>query len=296
VEEVKVGWDMLKSLKLRSRGINFIACPSCSRQNFDVIKTMNELEMRVDDIRTDMSVSVIGCVVNGPGEAKETDVGLAGGQPNLVYIDGKPVGKLQNETLVDDLERLIRARAAELDEARQKLIASDASAATAERNTQTTMRNRLEAIRRMNDSLPAKGPVWQYLEGTVKELLASYGYDEIRMPIVEQTALFKRSIGEVTDIVEKEMYTFDDRNGDSLTLRPEGTASCVRACEEHGLLYNQTQRLWYTGPMFRHERPQKGRYRQFYQIGVETFGIASADIDAEVILMTARLWQQLGLT
>ncbi|QQD23636.1 flavodoxin-dependent (E)-4-hydroxy-3-methylbut-2-enyl-diphosphate synthase [Venatoribacter cucullus] len=125
VEEVKVGWDMLKSLKLRSRGINFIACPSCSRQNFDVIKTMNELEMRVDDIRTDMSVSVIGCVVNGPGEAKETDVGLAGGQPNLVYIDGKPVGKLQNETLVDDLERLIRARAAELDEARQKLIASD---------------------------------------------------------------------------------------------------------------------------------------------------------------------------
>lgn len=120
-----MGWDMLKSLKLRSRGINFIACPSCSRQNFDVIKTMNELEMRVDDIRTDMSVSVIGCVVNGPGEAKETDVGLAGGQPNLVYIDGKPVGKLQNETLVDDLERLIRARAAELDEARQKLIASD---------------------------------------------------------------------------------------------------------------------------------------------------------------------------
>ena len=148
----------------------------------------------------------------------------------------------------------------------------------------------------MNDILPAQSPVWQYLEGTVKDLLASYGYDEIRMPIVEQTALFKRSIGEVTDIVEKEMYTFEDRNGDSLTLRPEGTASCVRACEEHGLLYNQTQRLWYTGPMFRHERPQKGRYRQFYQIGVETFGMATADIDAEVILMTARLWKQLGLT
>jgi len=158
------------------------------------------------------------------------------------------------------------------------------------------MATKIQAIRGMNDILPAQSPVWQYLEGTVKELLASYGYDEIRMPIVEQTALFKHSIGEVTDIVEKEMYTFDDRNGDSLTLRPEGTASCVRACEEHGLLYNQTQRLWYTGPMFRHERPQKGRYRQFYQIGVETFGIASADIDAEVILMTARLWQQLGLT
>lgn len=148
----------------------------------------------------------------------------------------------------------------------------------------------------MNDILPGQSPVWQYVEGTVKDLLASYGYDEIRMPIVEQTALFKRSIGEVTDIVEKEMYTFEDRNGDSLTLRPEGTASCVRACEEHGLLYNQTQRLWYTGPMFRHERPQKGRYRQFYQIGVETFGIASADIDAELILLTARLWEQLGLT
>jgi len=157
------------------------------------------------------------------------------------------------------------------------------------------MAKKIQAIRGMNDILPTQSPVWQYLEGTVNDLLAGYGYDEIRMPIVEQTALFKRSIGEVTDIVEKEMYTFDDRNGDSLTLRPEGTASCVRACEEHGLLYNQTQRLWYTGPMFRHERPQKGRYRQFYQIGVETFGMATADIDAELILMTARLWQQLGL-
>ena len=158
------------------------------------------------------------------------------------------------------------------------------------------MAKKIQAIRGMNDLLPAQSPVWQYLEGSVKEMLAGYGYDEIRMPILEQTALFKRSIGEVTDIVEKEMYTFEDRNGDSLTLRPEGTASCVRACEEGGLLYNQTQRLWYTGPMFRHERPQKGRYRQFYQVGVETFGIATPDIDAELILMTARLWQQLGLS
>lgn len=158
------------------------------------------------------------------------------------------------------------------------------------------MAKNIQAIRGMNDILPAQSPVWQYLEGSVKEMLAGYGYDEIRMPILEQTALFKRSIGEVTDIVEKEMYTFEDRNGDSLTLRPEGTASCVRACDEAGLLYNQTQRLWYTGPMFRHERPQKGRYRQFYQIGVETFGIATPDIDAELILMTARLWQQLGLS
>lgn len=125
VEEVKVGWDMLKSLKLRSRGINFIACPSCSRQNFDVIKTMNELEMRVEDIRTSMDVSVIGCVVNGPGEAKESDIGLAGGQPNLVYIDGKPSEKIGNETLVDDLERLIRERAEELQKARENIIVSD---------------------------------------------------------------------------------------------------------------------------------------------------------------------------
>ena len=157
------------------------------------------------------------------------------------------------------------------------------------------MAKKIQAIRGMNDILPTQSPVWQYLEGTVKDVLAGYGYDEIRMPVLEQTALFKRSIGEVTDIVEKEMYTFEDRNGDSLTLRPEGTASCVRACEEHGLLYNQTQRLWYTGPMFRHERPQKGRYRQFHQIGVECFGMTGPDIDAELLILTARLWEELGL-
>lgn len=148
----------------------------------------------------------------------------------------------------------------------------------------------------MNDIPPQDTPYWQALETLVRELLASYGYDEIRMPIVEKTELFKRSIGEVTDIVEKEMYTFDDRNGDSLTLRPEGTAGCVRAAIENGLLHNQTQRLWYTGPMFRHERPQKGRYRQFHQVGVEAFGFAGPDIDAELIFMTARLFEQLGMT
>jgi histidyl-tRNA synthetase len=129
----------------------------------------------------------------------------------------------------------------------------------------------------------------------VRTVLSRYGYDEIRMPIVEMTELFKRSIGEVTDIVEKEMYTFEDRNGDSLTLRPEGTAGCVRAGLENGLIFNQTQRLWYQGPMFRHERPQKGRYRQFHQIGVETFGLEGPDIDLELILITARLWKELGL-
>jgi histidyl-tRNA synthetase len=147
----------------------------------------------------------------------------------------------------------------------------------------------------MNDILPEHSPVWQYVEGTVRKVLAQYGYHEIRMPVVEQTELFKRSIGEVTDIVEKEMYTFEDRNGDSLTLRPEGTAGCVRAAEQHGLLFNQTRRLWYTGPMFRHERPQKGRYRQFHQIGVECFGMAGPDIDAELLILTARLWRELGL-
>ncbi|WP_370203893.1 histidine--tRNA ligase [Alloalcanivorax venustensis] len=158
------------------------------------------------------------------------------------------------------------------------------------------MSNKITSIRGMNDVLPEQTPLWQWLEQRARAVLAAYGYQEIRLPIVERTELFARGIGEVTDIVEKEMYTFADRNDDSLTLRPEGTAGCVRAAEQHGLLYNQTQRLWYTGPMFRYERPQAGRSRQFHQIGVETFGIATPDIDAEVILLTARLWKELGLS
>jgi histidyl-tRNA synthetase len=153
----------------------------------------------------------------------------------------------------------------------------------------------LQAIRGMNDCLPAQTGIWQMVETVLRRVASNYGFAEIRMPIVESTALFKRSIGEVTDIVEKEMYTFEDRNGDSLTLRPEGTASCVRAGNQHGLLYNQEQRLWYMGPMFRHERPQKGRYRQFHQFGLEAFGIATPDIDAEIIMLTARLWRELGI-
>jgi histidyl-tRNA synthetase len=147
----------------------------------------------------------------------------------------------------------------------------------------------------MNDILPGESSAWQYLEDTLREVVHAYGYQQIRLPLLEKTELFKRSIGEVTDIVEKEMYTFEDRNGDSLSLRPEGTASCVRACIQHGLLHNQVQRLWYSGPMFRHERPQKGRYRQFHQVGVEAFGLAGPDIDAEMIFMTARMWKRLGL-
>ena len=152
----------------------------------------------------------------------------------------------------------------------------------------------IRSIRGMNDILPDVTPYWQAIETVLKKVLMSYGYQEIRFPIVEKTELFSRSIGEVTDIVEKEMYTFADRNGDNLTLRPEGTAGCVRAAMQNGLL-NQTQRLWYMGPMFRHERPQKGRYRQFHQVGVEAYGFSGPDIDAEMILMTARLWKTLGL-
>lgn len=158
------------------------------------------------------------------------------------------------------------------------------------------MAKNIQAIRGMNDYLPEDTALWQRIEGSLKQVLGSYGYNEIRMPIVEQTPLFKRAIGEVTDVVEKEMYTFEDRNGESLTLRPEGTAGCVRAGIEHGLLYNQEQRLWYMGPMFRYERPQKGRYRQFYQIGVEVFGLQGPDIDAELIMLNARWWKALGIS
>ena len=159
------------------------------------------------------------------------------------------------------------------------------------------MSKTLQAIRGMNDILPDAAPLWQHFEQIARDWLHAYGYREIRMPIVEQTGLFKRAIGEVTDIVEKEMYTWSDAlNNESLTLRPEGTASCVRAVLEHNLLFGSPQRLFYTGPMFRHERPQKGRYRQFHQVGVESLGYAGPDMDAEHIVMSARLWKQLGLS
>jgi len=147
----------------------------------------------------------------------------------------------------------------------------------------------------MHDTLPVSSKTWQYLESTISDIFDSYGYQQIRLPILEKTELFKRSIGESTDIVSKEMYTFEDRNGDFLTLRPEGTAGCVRAVLEHGLFHNSAQRLWYSGPMFRHERPQKGRLRQFHQFGVEAFGLAGPDIDAEIIIICARIWKKLKL-
>ena len=157
------------------------------------------------------------------------------------------------------------------------------------------MTERIQAVRGMNDVLPEQVPLWRQIEQTFETCLIQYGYQEIRFPIVESTSLFKRSIGDDTDIVEKEMYTFDDRNGDSLTLRPEGTAGCVRACIEHGLLHNQQQKLWYAGAVFRHEKPQKGRYRQFTQFGVEAFGFPGVSIELELLAICQRLWNMLGV-
>ena len=157
------------------------------------------------------------------------------------------------------------------------------------------MSQTIKAIRGMNDILPGESQVWQFVENEMRRIVAAYGYQEIRMPVVEKTQLFARSIGEATDIIEKEMYTFNDRNDESLSLRPEGTAGCVRAGIEHGLLYNQEQRLWYMGPLFRYERPQKGRYRQFHQMGAEVFGLSGPAIDAELILLSARIWQAVGI-
>ncbi len=157
------------------------------------------------------------------------------------------------------------------------------------------MSKRIQSIRGMHDVLPPDSNKLRAIEHATQDILQQYGYQEIRMPILEQTELFKRSLGEVTDIVEKEMYTFEDRNGDSLTLRPEGTASCVRAGIQHGFIYGQPQRLWYCGPFFRHERPQKGRYRQFHQLGVETFGYVGPDIDAELIILSAQMWKKINL-
>ena len=154
---------------------------------------------------------------------------------------------------------------------------------------------KIQAVRGMQDLLPAQKKISRAIEDVVREVLASYGYREIGLPQLEQTELFKRVVGENTDIVEKELYTFDDRNGESLTLRPEGTAGCVRFAEQNGLLFNQVQRLWYSGAMFRYERPQKGRYRQFDQIGAECFGMPGPDVDAELLLMNARIWRKLGL-
>ena len=154
---------------------------------------------------------------------------------------------------------------------------------------------KIKSVRGMHDITPHETPSWQYLEKTVIDVLSAYAFQEVRFPILEHSDLFRRSIGNVTDIIEKEMYSFDDRNGDNLSLRPEGTAGCVRACVQQGLLHNQTQRLWYKGPMFRHERPQKGRQREFHQIGVEAFGFEGPDVDAELLIMMNRIWRRLGI-
>lgn len=157
-------------------------------------------------------------------------------------------------------------------------------------------KEKFTGVKGMNDMLPQDAPIWQYVQKTCVDVLSSYGYQEIRTPILENTRVFTRGVGEVTDIVEKEMYSFtDSMNGDQLTLRPECTSAVVRAVNEHNLLYGTTQRLWYCGPMFRHERPQRGRYRQFHQLGAEALGMAGPDIDAEIIMMLARMWKALGV-
>ena len=157
------------------------------------------------------------------------------------------------------------------------------------------MANPFQSVRGFNDILPADSAGWQQLQRVAEEVFAAYGYSEIKLPLLEHTGLFKRAIGEVTDVVEKEMFSFEDREGDSLTLRPEATAGMVRAGLEHGLLHNQQQRLWLCGPMFRHERPQAGRYRQFHQLDVEAYGIPGPDVDVEIIALSARLFKRLGL-
>ena len=157
------------------------------------------------------------------------------------------------------------------------------------------MPDSIHSIRGFNDILPDQTPHWLRLEQVVRDVMAAYGYAQIRLPLLEKTELFRRAIGEVTDIVEKEMYAFEDRNGDSLTLRPEGTAGCARAAMQAGLIPNQIHKLWYAGPMFRHERPQRGRYRQFHQIGVEVYGLEGPDVDAELLLLSARIWRALRL-
>ena len=154
---------------------------------------------------------------------------------------------------------------------------------------------KIQSVRGMQDILPAQKEIFRHVEDSAREILASYGYEEVGLPLMESTQLFKRLVGESTDIVEKEMYTFDDRNGESVSLRPEGTAGCARYAQQNGLIFNQVRRLWYSGAMFRHEKPQKGRYRQFEQIAAECFGMPGPDIDAELLMMNLRLWQTLGL-
>src|SRR5437588_340073 len=228
VEEIRVGYDMLKSLGLRRRGVTVISCPSCARQNFDVIKTVGILEERLAHITTPMTLSVIGCVVNGPGEARETDIGFTGGGNNThqVYLSGVQAHRLKNEDIVQHLVKLV---------------------------------------------------------------------EEMATPIFEFTEVFARGVGETTDIVAKEMYTFVDKGGEEVTLRPENTAGVVRAVLSNGLTQAAPLKYFYAGPMFRYERPQKGRFRQFHQIGVELLGVAQPQADIEVIALGQRILGALGI-
>ena len=203
-----------------------------------------------------------------------------------MYVDGERTVTLKGDTIAAEFQAIV-----------EDYVKRSYRCGVATPRRMNPMSNeKIQAVRGMNDCLPADEPLWRRLEEASSATGAPYGYREMRTPILEQTRLFKRAIGEVTDIVEKEMYTFvDELNGESLTLRPEGTAGVVRAVIEHNLLYDGRKRLWYMGPMFRHERPQKGRYRQFHQVGVEALGFSGPDVDAELIVMCQRLWDDLGL-
>jgi hypothetical protein len=266
--EVVVAQEILQTMGLRSFTPMVIACPGCGRTTstfFQVLadriqsylrEQMPQWRGRHPGVET-MNVAVMGCVVNGPGESKHANVGISlpgsGENPVApVYVDGVKTVTLKGDHIAEEFQGHRR-------EIRTRQVSSDGA-----------MSDQIRAIRGMNDVLPDEACLWHFLEDTVREVFRLYGYRNLRTPIVEYTSLFVRGVGEVTDIVEKEMYSFEDAlNGDKLSLRPEGTAPVVRAALQHNLLYNGPQRLWYSGPLFRHERPQKGRYRQYHTFGVE---------------------------
>ncbi len=331
-QEVVIALEILQSLGLRAFNPSVTACPGCGRTTST---TFQELAKQIDDfLRAQMpvwrgkypgvenlKVAVMGCIVNGPGESKHADIGISlpgtGESPAApVFIDGEKALTLRGDNIVGEFHDLVSAyidkrfgdphgRPEQAQACRNRLtpIASIGRLQQQARlvsSTQTLlidhMAEPLKAVKGMSDILPPESARWEWLEQQIRSLMARYGYANMRTPIVEPTALFVRGLGEVTDIVEKEMYSFEDSmNGDRLTLRPESTAGVVRAMNEHNLLREGGRRLYYIGPMFRHERPQKGRSRQFHQFGAEALGYAGPDVDAELILMLRALWRRLGL-
>ena len=308
-EEVHVGFEMLKALNLRHRGVNIISCPSCARQQFDVIRTVEALEKRVAHITTPMTVSVIGCVVNGPGEARETDIGFTGGGNNThqVYIAGVPHHRLKDGNVVDHLVDADREEGGR-DRGRQGRRrspkptdiapppSSDLRPLPVDIFPRRFPVSKLQPVRGTHDLLPDEYRRFAHVVDTARDVARLYGYREMATPIFEFTELFARGIGETTDVVSKEMYTFKDRGGESLTLRPEYTAGICRAFVSNGELTQQLPlKVFAAGPMFRYERPQKGRQRQFHQIDIEVLGAPEPGADIEVISVAADILDRLGI-